>query len=294
MSDLFLDPGQQIVSMRGRIREANRVFTDGAAQRWPTLPLVVLVDGGSASASEIVAGALQDHDRAVIVGRTSYGKGSAQSLFPMASGGALKLTTALWFTPSGRSINKPISTKTDDDEDAETEDSSAAKTPYRTDGGRTVFGGGGIQPDLVVTDTSDAQAGREFQQALDGKLPQFRDALADYAVSLKVARAVPSPDFTVTPEMREALWQRMVQRGIAIPRATYDAAAPLVTRLLETEISRYVFNGDVQFRHQARGDLTIAAAVKLAENARTQQDLFSRARSLGATSSRLQGDSTTR
>src|SRR5918999_896753 len=115
VSDLFLDRGEKIVSMRGRTPDANREFVDRAAQRWKDLPVVVLVNESSASASEIVAGALQDHDRAVIVGRTSYGKGSAQSLFPLAGGGALKLTTALWFTPVGRSINKKMN---DDDEEA--------------------------------------------------------------------------------------------------------------------------------------------------------------------------------
>jgi len=291
MSDLFLDPGQQIVSMRGRIREANRVFSDQAAQQWPTLPLVVLVDGGSASASEIVAGALQDHDRAVIVGRTSYGKGSAQSLFPMASGGALKLTTALWYTPTGRSINKPI----DADEEEELADAgndgdtTVKRTPFRTQGGRTVYGGGGITPDVAVGDTAAPAYEREFVQAVDGKLPQFRDALADYAVSLKVSRAVTSPDFTVTPAMRQALWDRMVRRGITIPRVTYDAAAPLVNRLLETEIARYVFGPAVQFEHQAKYDETIAAALRLAEGARTQKDLFARVDALTADLARSQG-----
>ena len=280
MSDLFLDPGQQIVSMRGRIRESNRVFVDREPQRWANMPIVVLVDGGSASASEIVAGALQDHDRAVLVGRTTYGKGSAQSLFPMANGGALKLTTALWYTPSGRSINKPVGLEAEEGEEAEQAAPAGeepARTPYKTDAGRTVYDGGGIIPDVVAGDTATPQSEKDFEQALDGQLPQFRDALADYAISLKVKRGVTDPDFGVTPAMREALWQRMQQRKISVPRATYDAAMPLVNRLIANEVARYVFGSKVQFRHQARHDMTIAAALQLVDGAASRDELFERA-----------------
>jgi carboxyl-terminal processing protease len=278
MSDLFLDPGQQIVSMRGRIRESNRVFVDSEPQRWANMPLVVLVDGGSASASEIVAGALQDHDRAVLVGNVTYGKGSAQSLFPMANGGALKLTTALWYTPSGRSINKPVGVNADEEEgEPGAPEEEPVRKPYRTDAGRTVYDGGGIVPDLAVGDTAPTPAERDFEQALDGQLPQFRSALADYAVSLKVSRAVTDPDFTVTPAMREALWQRMQQRKITVPRGTYDAATPLVDRVLANEVARYVFGPKVQFRQQARHDETIAAALQLADGAGSPKALFERA-----------------
>ncbi len=106
VADLFLDEGQTIASTRGRTPDANQEFRDEAPQRWPDLPVVVLIDSGSASASEIVAGALQDHGRAVLVGSPSYGKGSAQSLFPAAGGRALKLTTARWYTAKGRTIER--------------------------------------------------------------------------------------------------------------------------------------------------------------------------------------------
>ena len=83
------------------------MYADDAPQRWPGMPLVVLVDSGTRERAEIVAGALQDHDRALVVGTATYGKGSAQTLFPLAWTAALKLTTALWYTPLGRSINRP-------------------------------------------------------------------------------------------------------------------------------------------------------------------------------------------
>ncbi len=168
--------------------------------------MVVLVNENSASASEIVAGALQDHDRAALVGATTFGKGSAQSVFRLSSGGALKLTTALWFTPTGRSINKPLGGDDDeDDEEPAAPDTAALRKPYRTDAGRTVYGGGGITPDVVVTDTALSQSDLAFQNALGRKIPQFRDALTDYALSVKGARTVTDREFAVTAQMREEL-----------------------------------------------------------------------------------------
>src|SRR6185369_3931268 len=107
VADMFLMRGQSIVTVHGRTPETNQSYTANTERRWPTLPLVLLIDDGSASAAEIVAGALQDHDRAVLLGHTSFGKGSAQSVFQVSTGGAVKLTTARWFTPSGRSIDRP-------------------------------------------------------------------------------------------------------------------------------------------------------------------------------------------
>jgi len=94
----------QIVSIKGRLPESNHVFNATLGTKEPRYPMVVLINGGSASASEIVAGALQDHRRAIIMGKQSFGKGSVQSIFPMRGNAALKLTTARYYTPSGRSI----------------------------------------------------------------------------------------------------------------------------------------------------------------------------------------------
>ncbi|HEY3746658.1 MAG TPA: S41 family peptidase [Gemmatimonadaceae bacterium] len=271
VSDLFLNPGQKIVSMRGRLPEANREFADTAAQRWPDLPLIVLVDGRSASAAEIVAGALQDHDRALIVGRPTYGKGSAQSVVSFGDQGGLKLTTARWFTPSGRSIARP---PVDDESD---DPPPASHERYRTDAGRVIYGGGGILPDIIAGDSATPVPEANFIRLLGANAGHFRDAITDYALSIKASGGITSPDFVVTPVMRDEVWKRMKERGIDIPRSAFDDAEPLVSRLIGFDIARYVLGGDAEFKRRALADQPLQKALELARGARTESDLLRKA-----------------
>jgi carboxyl-terminal processing protease len=272
VSDLFLDPGQRIVSMAGRIPTSNHSFDDRAPQPWPKLPVVVLVDSNTASAAEIVAGALQDHDRAVLLGTTTYGKGSAQNVFSLSDGGAAKLTTALWYTPSGRSINRRR-VSTDDDQDADT---SAKKRPtFKTDSGRTVLGGGGITPDVVLP-PAPVLRDTAFERAVGKQDSQFRDALTEYALSLKATGGVTSPEFTVTPAMRAELLRRLRSHGVALDSATFASATPLIDRQLGYEIARYVFGEPAEFARRLRDDQMLARAVAFARGATTRQDLLAR------------------
>ena len=165
MVERFLDRGDLVVYTEGSAQPRRDYVTDKPG-RFRQQPLVVMVDEGSASASEIMAGALQDHDRAAIVGRRTFGKGLVQEEFPVADRGALRLTVARYYTPSGRSIQRPYGKGVDYEEEwvlrearGEFTDADSVlrvdSLAHSTLGGRTVYGGGGIAPDVFVSlDTS--------------------------------------------------------------------------------------------------------------------------------------------
>ena len=147
---LFLQPDQLIFSVRGRSAEGEEVRVPKLARPY-SFPVAVLVNARTASASEILTGALQDHDRAVVLGEPSYGKGLVQQVFNLSGNSGLALTTAFYYTPSGRSIQKPL------DGGQLGAATVVPQGPFHTDSGRQVRGGGGIQPDEVVPPEGDTR-----------------------------------------------------------------------------------------------------------------------------------------
>lgn len=147
--NMFVKKGQTVVTTKGRIEEENRVYATSAEPVDLNIPVVVLIDGGSASASEIVSGSLQDLDRAVIVGSTSYGKGLVQRTFDLKYGSKIKLTISKYYTPSGRCVQRlEYYDKENGEKPKQIADSLLKK--FKTVNGRTVIDGRGIEPDVDV------------------------------------------------------------------------------------------------------------------------------------------------
>jgi carboxyl-terminal processing protease len=275
VSDLFLDPGQSIVKTRGRAPGANRAVADREPQRYPTMPLVVLVNGQTASAAEIVAGALQDHDRAVIVGTTSYGKGLVQSVFPLSNSASLKMTTSKWFTPSGRSIQRARRDDTRDPEDEVAHADTVPADSFRTDHGRPINGGGGISPDVVVRqDSAEILMRTRLQHALDTNVVKYTDALAAFALEARPRLGVTSPLFTVTPAMRSRFFELLNQRGVRLDQATIETTWPFMARQLGAQTARFAFGRAGEVLRQTSDDPVLAAAQRLGARATTPASLL--------------------
>ncbi len=276
IANLFVRPGQEILEVRyrGTRPEVYRASGDPLVA---FEPVVVLTDEGTASASEIVAGALQDHDRAVVVGTTSFGKGLVQDLVPLDGGWALKLTTAKWYTPSGRTIQKPRRMLPDgtfaEDTAAETDSARAARPVFRSDAGRVVLGGGGIVPDVTVRADTLEGAELELLRALNQSPREVSEAVSELA--LEWARAV-RPDFRSTAAWREALYAAIRKRGVGVERVEFDAGASFVDRMLENRVATLAFGDSAAFRRSVPLDNQLARALQVLRGARTQREALAR------------------
>lgn len=255
VASMFLQPGQRILTAKGRTSEVETADVPKNATPFK-FRMAVLVNGKTASASEILSGALQDHDRAIIVGEPSYGKGLVQSVMPLSEGAGLAITTAFYYTPSGRSIQRPLRNSALSETFS---NKAAADAPsYKTDNGRIVTGGGGIRPDVIVSPAPFTQ----LQAVLDGS-----GALTSYATQFLSTHSQVSDSFRVTPEILDDfkvfLSARQIQPGVAEWTAERSWIG---TRLLEEIVTqaRGVAKGD---EIQAQHDPQVQAAIKAVQDA---------------------------
>ena len=294
VAGLVLEPGQQVFSTKGRTADSfqdYRVARDGFHFKGP---VVVLVNRGSASAAEIVAGAVQDHDRGLVVGEVTFGKGVVQTVYPVRDTG-LALTTAKYYTPSGRCIQRDFDSffsyvhPEDDDDPAGVEATPPAAGPqptpapdgpvYFTDSGRKVFGGGGIVPDNGVR---LAQYSEHLARLL-GRSAFFHFAvehLADKQDKAAAARA-----FEVTPAVVTAFRDRViVEKWLPVEEIDHALADPEDRHDIEVALRAEVLNAGVSlsegFRAFTASDTQVQAALGLFDEA---AKLNARARVVGPT-----------
>jgi carboxyl-terminal processing protease len=259
-ASLFLKPGQALLSVRGRVVQSKEEKVPETASPYE-FPIAVLVNGKTASAAEIVAGGLQDHDRAVVVGEPSYGKGLVESVFPLAEGTGLALTTAYYYTPSGRSVQRPL-------QGSQIGSSSIAnrvdqQREFRTDSGRPVRGGGGIQPDYEVYPEPMSR----FRMVLEGT-----GAFTSFATEYTRAHGQATDSFEVTPAVLDEFQMYLSARNIRPGVGEWSAERGWITNRLKAEIFNQSLGVERGDEVEAQRDPVIVTALEKMQSPVTGQN----------------------
>jgi carboxyl-terminal processing protease len=281
IAELFLPAGETVVETRGRGVSQSEVYRDGTPEVFPELPVVVMIDETSASAAEIVAGALQDHDRALVVGAPSFGKGSVQTLFTLSGGNVLRLTTAHWYTPVGRSIQKiipedrselPHGAWTLDNDVVATED-RLDRPEFQSKAGRTLLGGGGITPDVwVIQDTLTTREARAVQD-LYTQQGLFTRTLFNFVVDYLQQNPALAEDFPVDVSLVAALVRELRSVDFQASPETLRAADRYIRYQLESEIALQAFGEEGQFRRLQDRDRQLQGALQALRASATPAEL---------------------
>ncbi len=263
VSDHFLDKGQMVVFTKGRTADAAQEYVAPGKHEKFDMPLVVLVNRGSASASEIVAGAIQDHDRGLVIGETSWGKGLVQSVYTLQYGAGLALTTSKYYTPAGRNIQRDYSSVYDYYMADETENGPEVpleqREKFTTATGRTVYGGGGITPDVIV---------KQPQLSRTTQLLEVRSAIFNYAVEYAAKHPNLDKELVISPAIVEELVHYAAEKEIA-PEAEIREALQkpddrkFVERALKAEIVAAKYGFDASYPFRLQGDAQVEKALEM-------------------------------
>jgi len=264
MCDMFLDKNEIVVSHRGR-SSAEHPYYAVRGNQGIQVPLIVLINGQSASASEIVAGAIQDHDRGLIVGETSFGKGLVQTQFPLSEETALLLTTARYYTPSGRLIQRDYKNISLYDYHYNPQPPRAPEVKL-TDSGRQVFGQGGITPDDAVTTPKQ----NDFQQLLlrRGVFYPFQQGVGDFTRFYLGAKPDITKDFTVDENVLDQFRKYLGQQHIKYTEPDLQDNLTWLKWKIKREVFTTVFGVNDGYKVELQEDIQVQKGIELIPQAR--------------------------
>ncbi len=275
VSNRFLPKGDMVVYTRGRLPNSDQDYRATAASDYLDLPMVTLVNRSSASASEIVSGALQDHDRSLIVGETTFGKALVQSVYRVSEGAGVAVTTAHYYTPSGRLIQRPWDDSFDEyltytlREQDPNKAHSASELKY-TDAGRKVYSGGGVEPDRRFDGPVDGFNPSRFSRTLYSR--QLFDTFAQRftrkgdtrisAVSSGMPRDL-TPEFDVTDAMVAEFREHLLKARVKMDEAAWQKDQQFIRAMIRYEIDLDLFGVEVARKNLSQRDPQLQFALSL-------------------------------
>ncbi len=285
VTDLFLEDQLIVLETKGRDPTTIERIESTTFESNADLPVVVLVNGNSASSSEIVAGALQDHDRALIIGNRTYGKGSVQTLYQLDTGDVLRLTTARWYTPVGRSINR------DPEEALDMRNSESMKLALngqmvaldnlegrpvlKSVGGRSLYGGGGITPDISVMLDTLSTSEEEAVQRIFRSAGSFATGLFNYAV--KYVQNTPSTANKIqlgNSDLGLFYQELLLENEAMLERSDFESGYRFIKYQLEREIALHAWGPEGAFEQTWQNDTQVMRALEVLEGKKSPEELL--------------------